>query len=209
MEQTIQKLENVLEPLNLVMESMQTIAEKNIKKTEIEKRLERLEADKTHIIFPIIIFPVLVGCVIEFIGHIIIGVIIGILGAYVSYLLLKNMSRKQMIRNDENLEQCNTQIVRAEAVIMTQAPSIRENIDIVPVDYRYPLAVEYIYKCLKNQRAATIGEAINLYEDQIHKWKMESMQQEIMQTCLKQQQDMKQIKNLSAISAAAGIASLF
>ena len=50
--------------------------------------------------------------------------------------------------------------------------------DIIPPNYRYKQAMEYIYDALWNQRALTMQEAVNLYEDYLHKNRLESMQAE-------------------------------
>lgn len=43
------------------------------------------------------------------------------------------------------------------------------DIQIVPINYRYYIAVNYMYGCLINCRAETIKEAVNLYEEQLHR----------------------------------------
>ena len=63
---------------------------------------------------------------------------------------------------------------------------IIKNIDvisIIPEQYRYPLATNYIYEVLSNGRADSMKEALNLYEEQLHRWKMENQ----MQVMLKNQ----------------------
>ena len=49
----------------------------------------------------------------------------------------------------------------------------------VPEKYQYYIAVNYIYDCLKNGRANSLKEAINLYEEQCYRWKMEASQQQL------------------------------
>lgn len=53
-------------------------------------------------------------------------------------------------------------------------------IKVLPPDYRYALASDYILSTLRNRRADTIKEATNLFEDQLHKWRMERYQVEIL-----------------------------
>ena len=53
--------------------------------------------------------------------------------------------------------------------------------DVIPPDYRYRQAMTFFYNALKNQRAMTMQEAVNLYEDYLHKNRMEQMQAEQIQ----------------------------
>lgn len=77
-----------------------------------------------------------------------------------------------------------------------------KDMTLLPPSYRYGLAVDFIYKALINQRAMTMQEAVNLFEDQLYKDKMLSMQrQQIAQ--------LKSIQTTSSISAAASTANLF
>lgn len=55
------------------------------------------------------------------------------------------------------------------------------DIDIIPPDYRYRQAMDFFYSALRNQRAMTMQEAVNLYEDYLHKNRVEAMQAEQIQ----------------------------
>ena len=50
----------------------------------------------------------------------------------------------------------------------------------VPEKYRYYIAVNYIYECLRDGRASDLKEALNMYEEQMHRWKMEGYQQQML-----------------------------
>lgn len=52
------------------------------------------------------------------------------------------------------------------------------NIDVIPPDYRYRDAMAFFYNALRNQRAMTMQEAVNLYEDHLHKNRIEAMEAE-------------------------------
>lgn len=52
------------------------------------------------------------------------------------------------------------------------------NFDIVPQDYRYEEAMIFIYKALRNQRAYSIQDAINLYEEYLYREEMKTLQRE-------------------------------
>ena len=53
-----------------------------------------------------------------------------------------------------------------------------DNIDwsVIPPDYRNEQAMNFIYQALVNQRAMTMQEAVNLYEDELHKGRLETLQ---------------------------------
>ena len=57
--------------------------------------------------------------------------------------------------------------------------------DLVPEDYREREAMAYFVKVLRNGRAASLQQAINLYEDEKHKKQVLRLQQE--QLALKQE----------------------
>ena len=89
--------------------------------------------------------------------------------------------------------------------IIMQVNSICSGLDqnevaLIPPDYRYGHAVEFFYKALLNQRAVNMQQAVNLYEDTLHKERMESLQ-------VQQANYMRSIRTTSAISAAANTAN--
>lgn len=51
----------------------------------------------------------------------------------------------------------------------------------IPPKYCYFFSVNYMYETMVNQRADLLKEAINIYEDQIHKWKVENYQQQLIE----------------------------
>ncbi len=62
---------------------------------------------------------------------------------------------------------------------------ISENIhyiEFLPMQYRNLQAVSFMYLAVGNGRADTLKEAINLYEEQLHRWKMEEYAQEAAET---------------------------
>lgn len=47
----------------------------------------------------------------------------------------------------------------------------------LPGKYRYYNAAVYIKECIENKRAHNLTDAINLYEEQLHRWQVENYQQ--------------------------------
>ena len=74
-----------------------------------------------------------------------------------------------------------------------------------PKEYIYPIALEYFINVITSGRADTMKEAMNLYEDQVHKWKMENL----AESALLAQQESNAIAALNAtanvVSAAANV----
>lgn len=54
-----------------------------------------------------------------------------------------------------------------------------EELFYLPEKYRYYIAAAYIKECLESGRAKNLSEALNLFEEQMHRWKMENMQYQI------------------------------
>ncbi|GLB27169.1 hypothetical protein LXJ15735_34100 [Lacrimispora xylanolytica] len=71
---------------------------------------------------------------------------------------------KQLILNSNELKK-QLDIVIKEKI---------EIISIIPEKYPYPLATDFLADVLICGRADTMKEALNLYEEQIHRWKVES-----------------------------------
>ena len=69
---------------------------------------------------------------------------------------------------------------------------------VLPPAYRYALACEYILSCFQNMRADTMKEAVNLYVEQLDRWKQESM----LQNLQNQMNQMNQIQRQQAASDA-------
>ena len=53
-------------------------------------------------------------------------------------------------------------------------------LDFLPEDYRDVMAVGYMEECIRNLRADTLKEAINLYEEQKHRWTLENLSQQML-----------------------------
>lgn len=84
---------------------------------------------------------------------------------------------------------------------------ISNKIDIIPPKYRTQIAVQYIYETLINMRASNLKEAFNLYEEQLHRWKMEDSQQR-MENLARQQLIAANISAAAnVVSASANVAT--
>lgn len=86
----------------------------------------------------------------------------------------------RVIRNRKKGSEIIEQTIVAETSMkQQQADTIKwcqeelKKIDFIPKEYQYSIAIEFFYTVLNNGRADDWKECMNLYEEQIHRWKME------------------------------------
>lgn len=128
----------------------------------------------------------------------------------VIWIIMSYFSKKSQLSKLENkLQNKKDELASINRNLYDIATTIKDKITILPPDYQYSMAAEYIYSCLRNQRANTIGEAVNLYEDQLHKWRVENSLQQLNQMQKEQAASLRYIKATSGIAAAASVAGLF
>lgn len=77
---------------------------------------------------------------------------------------------------------------------------------IIPANYQYPIAIDYIISCFENKRANSLKDAINLFEQQLHYWKVENSLQRIQ--LLQNQQNMILSETARAAKWAAEMATI-
>lgn len=135
--------------------------------------------------------------------------IIDILAFIILSLALLLINRDSNSRNKEMIEKLETdlskEIEKKNVVIKQLSPVIH----ILPPNYRYALAADYIYNCFLNNRAYTIQEAVNLYEEQLHRWKIENTQEMMLTLQRQQNSDINTMKIFTGITAAASVATAF
>ena len=115
-----------------------------------------------------------------------VGIPIGILTFKFTYCRNKEKKNKQIA--EEYFEQVYEPIAQEceeniKALIKERNTFANENKHIVlflPQEYRNATAVIYMEQAVRNCRADSLKEAINLYEDQLHKWKIEQQNQELL-----------------------------
>ena len=81
----------------------------------------------------------------------------------------------------ENLLQAD--IGQAKAELEVAENNLNANIEyvnLIPENYRYPFALDEIYSYLADHRAESWKEAVNLYEEQLHRWKLEENSEEAL-----------------------------
>ena len=142
------------------------ICEENLQK-ELEKMQKYNQfvsspvGEKMHyIVIGIIMFFALVLAISNGnVGELVAGAILSA-GVYVFYLMKYKNIPDETAKMKAEYEEMLDRIKRINN---------ENDFDIVPVDYRNNDAMFFFCKALKNRRAYTIQEAVNLYEDELHK----------------------------------------
>ena len=212
--------EAILAQINVVREPLRQIymcstqiselQEKNEKVKVVREKKEKMSAFTTPVIF-FVVACYIVGmaymCGIFTLYNLAISIAvnagIAVFILWISYSDKSSTIKRYLKQEKELTDQIREWEIRRETI----ARPIIESVKVIPPDYQYSLATEYIYSCILNQRAATIGEAVNLYEDQLHKWKMEQMQSKLLEIGVQQQYTLNKIKQADTISAAANVAT--
>jgi len=86
---------------------------------------------------------------------------------------------KHTVKNND----ISPDIDEAKAKLKIAEDNLNSNIEcvyLIPENYRYPLALDEIYSYLANHRAESWKEAVNLYEEQLHRWKLEENSEEAL-----------------------------
>ena len=67
-------------------------------------------------------------------------------------------------------------------------------LSVVPKDYATPTCINSIYNYLVNGRADSMKEALNLFEEEQHRWRLEANQQKMYEEYQQELQTMKDIQ---------------
>lgn len=74
----------------------------------------------------------------------------------------------------------------------------------LPEEYQYPLATGYLVKMVMTNRASTLAEALNLYDEQLHRWRIENAYEQML---AQQQEQANLLRDIDANSQVAAVAS--
>ncbi len=132
--------------------------------------------------------------------HIAIGIGVGAAGFFGLPALRKQLALKAA---QPYYDRANEQIALAQQVFNEN----HDDVSILPEEYWYPLASEYIARMVQTERAHTVPEALSLFDEQLHRWTMENTQQEILAQQQAQTAHLRSIRRSSAVSAGANVAN--
>lgn len=102
-------------------------------------------------------------------------------------------------------EKINAESAAAQKIFEDNAADL----SVLPVDYWYPLAIESLIKLLQSNRADDLRQALNLFDEQAHRWKIEEANSQILQMQQMQTAHLNSIRKSSKVSAVANTASAF
>ena len=100
----------------------------------------------------------------------------------------KEGSRKELERRRQNLAEAE------KAMVDEIAPYWSTVLDIIPEDYASPLCVKQVYSYLVNGRADNLKEALNLFEEEQHRWRMEEGQRQMYEQYQFEMQSIREIQ---------------
>lgn len=80
-----------------------------------------------------------------------------------------------------------------------------EKVRFLPADYWYPMATEYLIKVVAAGRADSLKEALNLFDAQLHRWRVEEANNAILAQQQLQTAHLASIRTSSKVSAAANV----
>lgn len=119
----------------------------------------------------------------------------GLVGAYYNKKIVYNLYEKSKSEFREELERRKKELEQAEqAMVDDIGPEWQKVLDIVPENYATPMCVNCIYKYLLNRRADSMKEAINLFEEEQHRWRVEENQQQMYEEYQREIQNMKDVQ---------------
>ncbi len=108
-----------------------------------------------------------------------VGIIVVVLSIGLLIILSKNRAKNIKKHHDSAIEY-QKQAREKERYSNKLLQLHSKELEIIPAQYRYPLATSYIAELFINGRATTIPEALDKFEEQLHRWNMErSMQHNI------------------------------
>lgn len=93
------------------------------------------------------------------------------------------------------LQQIQQNIEQAEQESCQIYLDNQEILEVLPYDYRYTIAAQYIQQCLRSGRAYTLADAINLYVQQQNFWELNAAINAGFQNQLREIYNQRQILN--------------
>ena len=109
--------------------------------------------------------------------YILYAVLIGYGFVWIVYncvFFLWTIRRKKKCKEYVNKVLCTEEgIQRDNQNVLPWCREVMKKLDFIPMEYQYGIAIDFFYKVLANGRAENLKECMNLYEEQMHRWKIE------------------------------------
>lgn len=211
MEELLQKLrraDDICKEANVYYENANHIEQETMNQKAIQKKA--------------LIKWVIIGVVSYYIGGVVVGGIarvimrLPVIGNLLALVLLVGMTaaviyvcatgyqkEKVSITNKMRDIHNNAEEERAKAERVFEQHA--DELAFLPVDYWYPMATDFMVKAVQTQRATTLAEVIDKFEEQLHRWKIEQANSQMLELQKQQTAHLASIKTSSKISAAANV----
>ena len=125
------------------------------------------------------------------------GVAVGI------YLYMKVFLPKIDAELSECMRAADVEAAKGTKILDENIPSL----SVIPNDYWYPRATNYLLKGVQTGRADTVNQALQMFDEQLHRWKMEEANASIVAQQQAQTEALKGTRKSSAVNAAANVAN--
>ena len=112
---------------------------------------------------------------------------------------MEEQRRGDLYTAETVLKSVLTKITRLEAALS------QHRIDLIPPAYRNRQAMTFFYEAIMNQRAATMPEAVNLYEEELHRKEMKAMHAQQIALQMEQNRRLESIDRTGKINTAANV----
>lgn len=136
--------------------------------------------------------------------------------ASVAYIIGIIIAVLLCINNRKKIQEQQTELTKNVNILNQIIHENYEGLVAVPEAYRYTYAVSTMLRYVEAMRADSMKEAINLYEEELHRMRMEQGQQQIIAIQQEQQQTLASIHNysrtqtvMSAVNTAASVSTAF
>ena len=123
--------------------------------------------------------------------------LLGFVGTPIVMILVKKASTKSKI------EELKKGIRVEEEVIAKIYAENAEIISFVPEEYFFPMATEYMLRMVQTKRAETLNEALGMFDQYYHRWKLEQASEAALREQEAQTAALKGIRKSSTITAAS------
>lgn len=120
----------------------------------------------------------------------------------IAFLLIRSRYRASV---KEKISGFNQQIEEHNAAAQRIFDANAEQMAFLPSDYWYPIATDYLMKMLQTGRAATLSEALDKYDEQLHRWKLEDASAQVLAMQQQQAAHLANIQRNTGVSAVADV----
>ena len=130
-------------------------------------------------------------------------------GIGIGVYLGMNIYKKAKAEADEKLNQITKQMESEQAKAQQIFDANYDAPSFLHDDYWYPMATSYLIKAIASKRVATLGDALDRFDAQLHRWKVEEANAQLLAQQQAQAAYLKSIDKTSKVNAAANVANAF